>query len=84
MGRTTNRATGSFSLASGLKTSQQTLAFANNLKRTALGVKFAKTLYTNPGSLNAKTVTQVLKALGYQVPQGVEIAVDAAQVIAGA
>ena len=55
--------------------------FADNLRKTALGVRFTKTIFTNPSSISAKQATQVLKTLGYKIPEGVEVAVDAAQII---
>lgn len=59
------------------------ILFSQNLKKTALGVKFSKTLFTEPERLNAKTITSVLKTLGLNIPKEIEIANDAAQVIVG-
>lgn len=55
--------------------------FANNLRTTALGVKFAKTLYTDPSSLTPKQIATVLSALGYDVPKELIITAEVAQVI---
>ncbi len=55
--------------------------FADNLKRTALGVKFAKRLFTEPTSLSPRTITGVLQALGADIPKEVLITAEVAQVI---
>jgi len=55
--------------------------FSNNVKKTALGVRFTKTLFLEPERLSAKTVTLALKQLGLNIPPGAEIAAEGAQVI---
>lgn len=55
--------------------------FADNLKRTAVGVKFAKRLFTEPTSLSPRTITQVLQTLGADIPPDVLITAEVAQVI---
>lgn len=55
--------------------------FANNLKTTAQGIKFAKTLFTNPGSLSAKQITATLQALGLNIPPEVQATAEVAQII---
>ena len=54
---------------------------ADNMKKTNLGVTFAKKLFTDPGSLSAKQVTLVLKALGVNIPAEVQATVEVAQII---
>lgn len=56
-------------------------SYADNLKKTALGVKFSKQLFTDPMSLSPKTILTVMRALGVQVPEGVVITAEVAQVI---
>lgn len=55
--------------------------FADNLKRTAVGVKFAKRLFTEPTTLSPRTITQVLQALGADIPTDLLITAEVAQVI---
>lgn len=55
--------------------------FADNLKRTAVGVKFAKRLFTEPTTLSPKTIANVLQTLGMDVPKEVIITAEVAQVI---
>lgn len=55
--------------------------YADNLKRTALGVKFARTLFTNPESLSPKTIANVLTSLGLEIPESVVMTAEVAQVI---
>ena len=64
-----------------LQDSKKALQLSQNIKKTALGTKFVKTLFTSPESLNAKSTTLILKQLGLEIPEGVLIANDAAQVI---
>lgn len=52
---------------------------AQNLSNTNLGVKFVKTLYTNPYSLSPTTILSVLKAAGIQVPKDVAMTAELAQ-----
>ena len=55
--------------------------FSLNAKKTALGVRFGKKLFSDPKSLDPKQITQIMKMLGLNIPQGVLIAQDAAQVL---
>lgn len=55
--------------------------FADNLKRTAVGVKFAKRLFTEPTTLSPKTIATVLQSLGLDVPKELVITAEVAQVI---
>lgn len=55
--------------------------FAQNLQTTNLGVKFSKALFTDPGSLSASTILSGLKALGLQIPAGVQTGVEVAQIL---
>lgn len=55
--------------------------FADNMKKTNLGVTFAKKLFTDPGSLSAKQVTLILKSLGVNIPAEVQATVEVAQII---
>lgn len=57
------------------------ILFAQNLKRTSLGVKFAKTLLEKPDSINPKIVTNVMKELGFPISRDLQIGVDAAQAL---
>lgn len=57
------------------------LRFQKNLRQTALGVKFGKQLLTNPDSLSPTQITNVLKAMGLKLPEGVQLAADAAQAL---
>lgn len=66
---------------SGVQDSKKALQISQNIKKTALGSKFVKTLYLEPEKLNAKTTTLILKQLGLEIPEGVLIANDAAQVM---
>ena len=69
---------------SNLEASKNSLRFANNVKKTALGAKFVKTLYLEPERLSAKTTTLVLKELGLNIPQEIIVTNDVAQgIIAG-
>lgn len=55
--------------------------FADNMKKTNLGVTFAKKLFTDPNSLSAKQVTLILKSLGVNIPAEVQATVEVAQII---
>ena len=55
--------------------------YANNLRRTALGIKFTKQLFTNPSSLTPKTIAAVFKTLGLDIPQELVITAEVAQII---
>ena len=68
-------------MASGQENAKSLARFSNNVKKTALGVKFAKTLYANPESLSPKTISLVMKELGINVPKEIEMTIEAAQVI---
>lgn len=57
------------------------LLFQQNLRKTALGVRFGKQLLTDPDSLSAETITKVLLAMGLKLPPDVKIAADAAQAL---
>lgn len=58
------------------------LKFQNDLKRTQFGVKFARALLTGGNqALSQKFIREGFKALGLDIPQGVEITLDAAQMI---
>lgn len=54
-------------------------AFAQNLKRTALGVRFGRILFTEPGSLSPQDITRIMKELGMDIPHGVQVTADCAQ-----
>lgn len=68
-------------MASGQENAKSLAKFSNNVKKTALGVKFAKTLYTNPTSISPKTISLVMKELGLNIPKEIEMTIEAAQVI---
>lgn len=55
--------------------------FAQNLRTTAVGAKFAKTLFTNPGSLTTQSIMAAFKALGLPITQEVQITAEMAQII---
>ncbi len=55
--------------------------YADNLKKTALGVRFTKTLFTNPASLSPKTILNVMQTLGVKIPDGVLLTAEVAQVL---
>lgn len=57
------------------------LRFQQNLKKSALGIRFGKTLLTDPKSLSTKQITGVLQAMGLQIPKDVQVAADAAQAL---
>lgn len=57
------------------------MQFQLNMKKTALGVRFGKTLFTNPSKFSPKQIAGILKALGLNIPKEVEITADLAQVI---
>lgn len=61
--------------------SQDFLKFQQNLKKTSLGVRFGKKLFSDPHSLSPKDVTTIMRMLGLNVPRGAVIAQDLAQVI---
>lgn len=54
---------------------------ADNMKKTNLGVTFAKKLFTEPNTLSPKQVTLVLKAMGVNVPPEVQATAEVAQII---
>lgn len=54
--------------------------YQQNLKRTAFGVKFARTLFTNPDSLSSQQIIIAMKLLGLDVPREVEMTSQLAQV----
>lgn len=55
--------------------------FQENMKKTALGLKFGKKLFTNPSSLNPAQITQILVLMGADIPKDVQVGVEAAQLI---
>jgi hypothetical protein len=55
--------------------------FSENLKRTRLGTEFTKRLFTEPSSISPAQITNIMKALGYNVPREVQMTADVAQVI---
>lgn len=57
--------------------------FSSNLKKTALGVKFSRTLFTEPEKINPRNLPLILKSLGLDVPEEITIATQAAQVLVG-
>lgn len=58
------------------------LKFQNDLKRTQFGVRFARALLTGGNqALSQKFIREGFKALGLDIPEGVEITLDAAQMI---
>lgn len=54
--------------------------FADNLRKTALGVKFSKALFNNPYSLSPKQIVDTMKALGVDIPPGIQMTAEAAQI----
>jgi hypothetical protein len=58
------------------------LKFQNDLKKTAFGVKFARALLTGGNqALSQKFLREGFKTLGLEIPESVEITLDAAQMI---
>ena len=58
------------------------LRFQQNLKRTAFGVKFGRALFTGGnGAMSVKFLREAFKELGLEIPEAVEITIDAAQVL---
>ena len=55
--------------------------FSKNLKTTSLGVKFGKTLFSDPQKLNPKLIIDILRALGLNVPREAKIGAEIAQII---
>lgn len=55
--------------------------FQQNLRTTALGVRFGKELLSDPDSLSPETITRVLRAMGLEIPPEVKLANDAAQAL---
>lgn len=55
------------------------MQFQQNLKQSALGIKFGKKLFTNPKNMTAKEINSTLRALGMNVPKEMEVAADLAQ-----
>ena len=61
--------------------SQDFMLFQQNLRKTALGVRFGKTLLTEPDSISPQTITNVIKAMGLKIPDEVQLTADMAQVL---
>lgn len=61
--------------------SREFLNFQQNLKKTALGLKFGRTLFTNPDSLDGAQITTILNALGFPIPKEIKMTAEAAQAI---
>lgn len=56
--------------------------FALNLRKTALGIKIGRKLFSpGAGGLSPRDVTNLLKAIGLKIPPGVEVTVDVAQLL---
>lgn len=55
--------------------------FAEQMKRSALGVKFGKKLFTNPTSINPKDITTIIKTLGLEVPPDLLVTAEIAQLL---
>lgn len=55
--------------------------FAENIRRTAIGVKFAKNLFTDPSSLSPKQITDVMRSFGLNIPQELVMTAEVAQVL---
>lgn len=60
---------------------RQLRIFADNLKKTSLGINFSRKLFTDPYSLSPKQITETLKALGVNVPAEVQATAEVAQII---
>lgn len=59
--------------------SKEFLLFQQNLKQTAFGVRFGKTLFTNPSALTGKQITTAMRMLGLNIPKELELATEIAQ-----
>lgn len=57
------------------------IKFSENLRRTATGVKFVQTLFTNPDKFSPKQITLILRNLGLDIPREVEMGAQLAQII---
>lgn len=55
--------------------------FSQNLKKTSLGIRFGKKLFTNPYSMSPREIAAVLRSLGMNIPREAVVAADLAQVI---
>lgn len=55
--------------------------FSQNLKKSALGIKFGKKLFTNPYSFSPREIANVLRSLGMNLPREAVVAADLAQLI---
>lgn len=61
--------------------SQEMKYFADNLKRTNLGLSFTKKLFTEPEALSPKQILLVMKELGLQIPPEAVVTAEVAQII---
>lgn len=64
------------------KPSRDWLRFQQNLKNTSFGVRFGKKLFLNPYSISGRDATNALKLLGLEIPPGLQVGVDLAQIFA--
>lgn len=55
--------------------------FTQNVKKTSLGVRFARQLFTDPYGMNPKMIVNALRALGMNVPREAVVTADMAQMI---
>lgn len=55
--------------------------FSQNLKKTSLGIRFGRQLFTDPDSLRPTTIVSVLRALGANIPREAQITADLAQML---
>lgn len=60
---------------------QEFFRFQQNLKKSAIGVRFGKKLLTDPKSLSPKQITAYLKLMGLPISRDFEVAQDAAQAL---
>lgn len=56
--------------------------FQNNLRTTSVGLKFADRLFKEPYKLDSRQIVTTMRSLGLQIPEGLEVYADAAQMIA--
>ncbi len=57
--------------------------FQENLKRTAFGVKFGRAIFTGGnGAFSQRFLRASMKQLGLEIPESVELTIDAVQVVA--
>lgn len=61
--------------------SREVLRFQQNLRQTALGVKFGKQLFTAPETLSPSNITAAMRALGMNVSKDLQVTADIAQVL---